>query len=164
MPTPQAQAVGISFDDIKLIMWFLGAFASALLAGISVTWWFNKELSSTRKDLYVRMNTVQKEIDTSINSNKDDCRDTKERVGLLEQSTDHHEKQMDKMDETLSTIEKDLSATKDSVVELAQKSREDTLMIMGEMRAMEGRSQIAMMGLKETIVEIVNQRKRKDDN
>lgn len=170
MPTPTATTVGITFDDIKLIGWLAGGFVSALLAGSSVAWWFNQQLQSTRRDLYTKINTTRRELENdqgkaldSITHNKDDCRDTKERVTLLERDYEHQQEKTDNMDRSLKAIESDLSATKDSVIELAQKSREDTLMIMSEIRATEGRSQLAMMEMKEFLVNIINTRKRKDD-
>lgn len=170
MPTPTATSVGITFDDIKLIGWLAGGFVSALLAGSSVAWWFNQQLQSTRRDLYTKINTTRRELENdqgkaldSITHNKDDCRDTKERVTLLERDHEHQQEKTDNMDRSLKAIESDLSATKDSVIELSQKSREDTLMIMSEIRATEGRSQLAMMEMKEFLVNIINTRKRKDD-
>lgn len=170
MPTPTATTVGITFDDMKLIGWLAGGFVSALLAGSSVAWWFNQQLQSTRRDLYTKINTTRRELENdqgkaldSIIHNKDDCRDTKERVTLLERDHEHQQEKTDNMDRSLKAIESDLSATKDSVIELSQKSREDTLMIMSEIRATEGRSQLAMMEMKEFLVNIINTRKRKDD-
>lgn len=170
MPTPTATTVGITFDDMKLIGWLAGGFVSALLAGSSVAWWFNQQLQSTRRDLHTKINTTRRELENdqgkaldSIIHNKDDCRDTKERVTLLEREHEHQQEKTDNMDRSLKAIESDLSATKDSVIELSQKSREDTLMIMSEIRATEGRSQLAMMEMKEFLVNIINTRKRKDD-
>lgn len=171
MPTPTAQQAGISFEDIKMIVWLVGVVLSALLAGCSAAWWFNTQLSKTRKDLYTRINTVKGELEntaqivsTNVTHNKDDCRDTKERVTLLERDHLHQQEKTDKMDESLNIIKSDLSATKDSVIELAQKSREDTLTIMGEIRSMEGRNQLQLMEVKEFLVNVVNQNKRRDDN
>lgn len=170
MPTPTAPSVGITFDDIKLLVWLAGGFFSALLAGCSVAWWFNSQLQGTRRDLYIKINTTKKELEdshnkvvNSVDHNKDDCRDTKERVTLLEKDHEHQQEKTDKMDKSLKAIESDLAATKDSVIELSQKSREDTLMIMGEIRASEGRNQLQAMELKEFLVNMLNTRKRKDD-
>lgn len=152
MPSPALPNSGMSFDDLKIIVWLAGAFVSALAAGLGVSWWFSQQLSNTRKDLYIKINDNHKEVKRSIDHNKDDCRNTKERVTLLELTKDHHEKKMDEVEDTLKSIKSDLSATKDSVVDLAQKAREDTHMIMGEIRSMEARHQLSLMELKESIL------------
>lgn len=164
MASPTLPSTGMSFDDLKIIVWLAGAFVSALAAGLGVSWWFSQQLSNTRKDLYIKINENHKEVKGSIDHNKDDCRNTKERVTLLERDHLHQQEKTDKMDESLNIIKSDLSATKDSVIELAQKSREDTLTIMGEIRSMEGRNQLQLMEVKEFLVNVVNQNKRKDDN
>lgn len=175
-------SVGISFDDIKTIFWLVGGAISALMVGVSGAWWFNQQLQTTRRDLYSRMDQTkkvledsqkvvvksleesQKEVIGAVSHNKDDCRDTKERVKLLERDYEHQQERTDKMDKTLQAIENDLSSTKDSLIELSQKSREDTLMIMGEIRSMEGRHQLSLMEMKESLIYIVGSRGEKRDD
>lgn len=152
MASPTLPSTGMSFDDIKAIVWLAGAFVSTLATGLGVSWWFSQQLSNTRKDIYIKIDENHKGVKRSIDHNKDDCRDTKERVTLLELTKDHHEKKMDEVEDTLKSIKSDLSATKDSVVDLAQKAREDTHMIMGEIRSIEARHQLSLMELKESIL------------
>lgn len=163
MPTPLGGQTGITFEDLKTLAWAIGVFVSSLLAGVSVSWWFNQQLSSTRRDLYMKVDTVKREITASqkevaqkIITNKDDCRDTKERVTLLERDHTHQQEKTAKMDELLNSIQVDLSTTKASVIELTQKSREGNLTIMGEIRSAEGRNQIAMLEMKELLVNVIN--------
>ena len=46
----------------------------------------------------------------------------------------------------------DLTSVKQTLSDSSHKSKEDTLTIMSEMKAMEGRTQLGMMELKENII------------
>lgn len=155
MPSEILQTQGMSFTDMKNIFWIAGAIVSAAVTGIGVSWWFSQQLSTTRRDIYIKMNKNHKELQDRASINKDECRDTKERVTLLELTKEHHEKEMDKMGDSLRVIKEDLSATKESVNALSQKSTEDTHSIMEHIRSTESRHQVGMLEMKEAITNTI---------
>ena len=157
---PAATATGMNFDDLKLVMWIAGAFVSALVTGVSLSWWFNQQLSNARKALYVKINENHKDIQASVTHNKDDCRDTKERVTLLEQSHNHLGQRIDGVDSKLEILQKDVTATKEELTALAQKTQEGSFQIMGEIRAAEERHRYTILELTTEIRKHVTDERR----
>jgi uncharacterized membrane protein YhiD involved in acid resistance len=146
----------IEIGYLKDVLTIVGLAAAGLISVGTCVWWFRTQISDVSRELHDRVSKTNKEFSTKIDHNKDDCRDTKEKVAMLSLSHEHHEKKMEEVEETLRAMKHDITATKDAVVEQSQKAREDTLMIMGEIRSMEGRGQLANMELKESFAYMVS--------
>ncbi len=136
MPAQTATNTALAAGDIKFIVWFAGAFISALSAGAGVAWWFSRQQSQTRKELYTKINGVKRDVDKEIKTNKESCSETKERVGLLEQSHGHLEQRIDGIDNKLEAMQQDITSTKEGLNMLSQKQSENHLTVVGEIRGL----------------------------
>lgn len=128
-------AATLSPNDLKYILWLAGLFASTLIGGATAAWWYSRNQSQTRKELYTKINFVERKVNDKMEQNRKDCTDTKERVGLLEQSHNHLERRMDDMDGKLTTIQMDITAVKETQIRSEQKASEQVMTIIGEVRS-----------------------------
>lgn len=135
--TSTASSAAISFtpNDLKYVIWLAGSFASVLVAGITATWWYSRDQSKTRREIYGKINFVERNVNDKIDKNNMECSNTKERVGLLEQSHNHLERRMDDMDGKLATIQSDIASVKEAQLRSEQKASEQVLNIIGEVRS-----------------------------
>lgn len=138
-------------NDLKFIMWFAGIFLSTACGGAAAAWWFSRNQSQTRKELYTKINYVERNVTDKLEKSQKDCTNTKERVGLLEQSHNHLERRMDDMDGKLTTIQMDITAMKETQIRSEQKASEQAMTIIGEVRS---------IGDKITINKLLESQKR----
>ncbi len=130
------QVVATNPQEIKSIVWVMGILVSMVTAGASVSWWMSRQHSQTRKDLYIKINSVERNMSKRLEGNKESCTNNKERVGLLEQSQNHMNQRIEGIDNKLEDMKADITLTKDKISYLAQKQGEQHLAIVGEIRGL----------------------------
>jgi septal ring factor EnvC (AmiA/AmiB activator) len=131
--------------DLKTLVWLIGTFISTGITGATVAWWFSRQHSSIRKDLYAKIGYVERDVTLKLNTSKDTCTDTKERVGLLEQAHGHLEKRIEGIDNKLDVMQSDVAATRDSLSTLSQKQSEQYLTVVGEIRSQGEKMMLTML-------------------
>lgn len=131
--TTGVAAQGVPFTQIT---WVIGAICGAAMAAASGAWWFSRQQSTTRRDLYVKINRVEREMRSEVVTNKESCTNTKQRVSLLEQSHGHLEQRMDGVDDKLDAMQTDITTTKEGLTALSQKQSEQHLAVIGEIRSL----------------------------
>ncbi len=133
--TASSAATSFTPNDLKYLIWLAGIFASTLIGGVTATWWYSRDQSKTRREIYGKINFVERSVSDRLEQNNKECSNTKERVGLLEQSHNHLERRMDDMDGKLATIQSDIASVKEAQLRSEQKSSEQVLNIIGEVRS-----------------------------
>lgn len=108
---------GLGLKDLAFILTLLCSTAGA---GVSFSWWFNRQLSQAKRELYSH---VGKHVEV-IHTNK-------ERIGLIELSNKHQESRLDLLDDKIDGIQTDITETKADLGRLNQKISENHLTVLG---------------------------------
>jgi peptidoglycan hydrolase CwlO-like protein len=110
----------VSSLGLKDMVFILTLLCSTAGAGISFSWWFNRQLSTTRRELY-----------TYMGQHVDSITMSRERIGLIELSNRHQESRLDLLDDKIDGIQSDITETKADVGRLNQKLSENHLTVLG---------------------------------
>lgn len=136
------QAATFNLGDFKVLSWIIGSVFSAAVGGVSVAVWFNKQFRTLEDRHRDELDQVRKDAEASrkgiygkMAQNREDCQNTKNRVALIEQSHTHHSQRMDKMDDSLKMMQRDITDTKQQVNNLGVKVAEGNMAILQELRS-----------------------------
>ena len=134
-------AATFNLGDFKVVTWLIGMVLGAAMGGISVTWWFSKQLQSLKDCHREEMDILRKDSEQSrkgiygkMAQNREDCQNTKNRVSLLEQAHTQHSRQMEKMEGQVEQVQRDVQDTKQQVSNLGVKLAEGNMAILNELR------------------------------
>lgn len=166
---PAQQAAGtvatLTTEDLKTLAYFatalLGAITSIVLA---VAWVHNQKakilgavnqkesdnkvaMDQLSKTIYSRIRSETSKIQESISHNKDDCRDTKERVSILEKDMTHYGGQLKNTEETIKEVKQSVDGMSDRLNQIDKSNAENTILLSAKIESIE-------KGIGETLQQI----------
>lgn len=155
MPAETTQAA-IGAADLKFLGWVASSIIGALSAGATAAWWFSRQQSNTKREMYSKIGYVERDAKASLekahnecmdklNTAAKECQQTKERLGLVEKDAEYQGKQIEALNTKLMGIQKDIADIKDAQRLSDQKSSENHLTIIGEVRAIGDKMTIAKL-------------------
>jgi peptidoglycan hydrolase CwlO-like protein len=105
---------------LKELVFVITLLCSTAGAGISFSWWFNRQLSQAKRELY-----------SHVGKHTEVIHNNRERIGLMELSNRHQESRLDLLDDKIDGIQNDITETKADISRLNQKLSENHLMVLG---------------------------------
>lgn len=134
-PAAAEAAQTVSMADVKTVFWILGLIGSVGTAIAVIITRANSQLSSTRAQLYGKINKDKAESEKKLKEITALAQDSKEKVSLLELANKHQESRLDGLDEKIDNVQKEITDTKDKVTAINLKMSENQLALVGEVRS-----------------------------
>jgi len=109
----------VSSLEVKDVLFIITLLCSTAGAGVSFAWWFNRQLSANKRELYAHIAEQSKVVQTN-----------RERLGLIELSNKHYESRMDLLEDKIDGIQIDITENRADVGRLNQKISENHLTVL----------------------------------
>lgn len=133
--SPSTQVVQTVGTDAQMVFWVLGVAGTVGMCVAGGLAWLNKQLSSTRAQLYSKINRDKTLNDEKAKETAGLAQESKEKVALLEQSRRHQESRLDGLDDKIDNVQREITDTRKEVAAMSLKISENHLTTIGEVRA-----------------------------